>query len=69
MLQNIMGVSSIDYKVLPQVKATRVCPMVVVIQWRSETARFTTKGSNKYLVYHGANRCKDVVKVYHLISF
>ncbi|CAN4097499.1 unnamed protein product [Withania somnifera] len=46
---------------LPAVKGTLViCPVVAVIQWVSEIDRFTTKGSNKVLVYHGANRAKNV---------
>ena len=40
-----------------------VCPMVAVIQWRNEIARFTAEGSTKVLVYHGANRCKDVAEL------
>ncbi len=42
---------------LPQVKATLVvCPLVAVIQWRNEIARFTAEGSMKVLVYHGPRR-------------
>lgn len=64
MLQNTVGASSSGSKVLPQVKATLVvCPMVAVIQWRNEIARFTAEGSTKVLVYHGANRCKDVAEL------
>jgi len=37
--------------------------MVTVIQWRNKIARFTTEGSTKVLVYHGANRCKDVAEL------
>ncbi|KAG5581349.1 hypothetical protein H5410_051976 [Solanum commersonii] len=45
------------------VKGTLViCPVVAVIQWVSEIGRFTTKGSNKILVYHGANREKNIDK-------
>lgn len=33
-----------------------ICPVVAVTQWVSEIDRFTTKGSTKVLVYHGANR-------------
>ncbi|XP_059318116.1 DNA repair protein RAD16-like isoform X2 [Lycium ferocissimum] len=48
---------------LPAVKGTLViCPVVAVIQWVSEIDRFTTKGSNKILVYHGANREKNIDK-------
>ncbi|XP_009795273.1 DNA repair protein RAD16 [Nicotiana sylvestris] len=48
---------------LPAVKGTLViCPVVAVIQWVSEIDRFTTKGSNKILVYHGANREKNIHK-------
>ncbi|KAK1353590.1 DNA repair protein RAD16 [Heracleum sosnowskyi] len=46
---------------LPQVKATLViCPLVAVVQWVSEISRFTLKGSNKVLVYHGAKRGKTL---------
>lgn len=38
--------------------------MVAVIQWRNEIARFTSEGSTKVLVYHGANRCKDIVELF-----
>lgn len=31
-----------------------------MIQWVNEIDRFTTKGSNKVLVYHGANRGKSL---------
>eukprot|EP00850_Spirogloea_muscicola_P001861 SM000007S20821 [mRNA] locus=s7:472696:479059:+ [translate_table: standard] len=42
---------------LPQVKATLVvCPLVAVIQWRQEVARFTAPGSMRVLVYHGPKR-------------
>ncbi|KAA8524696.1 hypothetical protein F0562_011119 [Nyssa sinensis] len=44
---------------LPEIKGTLViCPLVAVIQWVNEIDRFTSKGSNKVLVYHGANRGK-----------
>ncbi|KAG9155099.1 hypothetical protein Leryth_011071 [Lithospermum erythrorhizon] len=44
---------------LPAVKATLViCPLVAVMQWVSEIDRFTSKGSNRVLVYHGSNRGK-----------
>ncbi|KAL1812900.1 hypothetical protein ACET3Z_022965 [Daucus carota] len=46
---------------LPEVKATLVvCPLVAVIQWVNEINRFTLRGSNKVLVYHGANRGKTL---------
>lgn len=45
---------------LPQIKGTLViCPVVAVSQWVSEIDRFTSKGSTKVLVYHGANREKN----------
>uniref|UniRef100_A0A3Q7HBJ2 Helicase ATP-binding domain-containing protein n=1 Tax=Solanum lycopersicum TaxID=4081 RepID=A0A3Q7HBJ2_SOLLC len=48
---------------LPPVKGTLViCPVVALIQWVSEIDRFTTVGSNKVLVYHGAKREKDMDK-------
>ena len=38
---------------LPPMQATLViCPLVAVIQWRQEIARFTTPGSLKVLVVH-----------------
>ncbi|KAH0651803.1 hypothetical protein KY284_031715 [Solanum tuberosum] len=47
--------------VLPAVKGTLViCPVVALIQWVNEINRFTTIGSNKVLIYHGANREKDI---------
>ncbi|WCJ37550.1 Helicase protein with RING/U-box domain [Euphorbia peplus] len=39
-----------------------VCPLVAVSQWVSEIDRFTTKGSTKVLVYHGANRERNSKK-------
>ncbi|XP_049377528.1 ATP-dependent helicase rhp16-like [Solanum stenotomum] len=43
------------------VKGTLViCPVVALIQWVNEIDRFTTIGSNKVLIYHGANREKDI---------
>lgn len=46
---------------LPAVKGTLViCPVVALSQWVNEIERFTTIGSNKVLVYHGANREKDI---------
>lgn len=52
--------SSISSKVLPEIKGTLVvCPVVAVSQWVSEIDRFTSKGSTRVLVYHGANREKS----------
>lgn len=46
---------------LPAVKGNLViCPLVAVVQWVSEIDRFTTKGSNKVLVYHGSNRGRNI---------
>ncbi|GMP53971.1 hypothetical protein CsSME_00019273 [Camellia sinensis var. sinensis] len=46
---------------LPEIKGTLViCPMVAVRQWENEVDRFTTKGSNMVLVYHGAKREKSL---------
>lgn len=56
---------------LPKVKATLVvCPLVAVIQWRSEIARFTSPGSVKVLVYHGPKRNIDfeVLSQYDIVS-
>ncbi|XP_021893748.1 DNA repair protein RAD16-like [Carica papaya] len=36
-----------------------ICPVVAVTQWVSEIERFTSRGSTKVLVYHGANRGKS----------
>ncbi|KAK6157280.1 hypothetical protein DH2020_011528 [Rehmannia glutinosa] len=48
-------------KELPAIKGTLViCPLVAVMQWVSEIDRFTSKGSTKVLVYHGANRAKNL---------
>ncbi|XP_062152247.1 ATP-dependent helicase rhp16-like isoform X1 [Alnus glutinosa] len=45
---------------LPGIKATLViCPVVAVSQWVSEIDRFTSEGSTKVLVYHGAKRGKN----------
>lgn len=33
-----------------------ICPVVAVIQWRQEIARYTAPGSVKVLLYHGAKR-------------
>ncbi|KAG5606824.1 hypothetical protein H5410_028316 [Solanum commersonii] len=47
--------------ILPTVKGTLViCPVVAMIQWINEIDHFTTKGSNTILVYHGANREKNI---------
>ncbi|KAK1418183.1 hypothetical protein QVD17_27325 [Tagetes erecta] len=46
---------------LPCAKSTLViCPLIAVMQWVNEIDRFTTKGSNKVLVYHGPNRGKSI---------
>ena len=46
--------------VLPAIRGTLVvCPVVAVTQWVSEIDRFTSKGSTKVLVYHGARRGKS----------
>nr|KJB30313.1 hypothetical protein B456_005G137100 [Gossypium raimondii] len=46
---------------LPRIRCTLViCPVVAVSQWVSEIDRFTSRGSTKVLVYHGANRGKNV---------
>ncbi|KAL8137930.1 LOW QUALITY PROTEIN: hypothetical protein V2J09_003931 [Rumex salicifolius] len=48
-------------KELPEIKSTLViCPVVAVTQWVSEVERFTSIGSTKVLVYHGANRGKSI---------
>ncbi|XP_047322176.1 DNA repair protein RAD16 [Impatiens glandulifera] len=53
--------SSSSSNELPEMKATLViCPLVAVTQWVSEIDRFTLKGSNKILIYHGANREKSI---------
>ncbi|CAA2946667.1 DNA repair RAD16-like [Olea europaea subsp. europaea] len=45
----------------PIIKGTLViCPVVAVMQWVSEIERFTSKGSTKVLVYHGANRERNI---------
>lgn len=42
-------------------KATLViCPVVAIIQWRGEIARYTAPGSLKVVVYHGNKRATDV---------
>ncbi|KAJ8557250.1 hypothetical protein K7X08_002875 [Anisodus acutangulus] len=51
-------------KLLPVVKGTLVvCPVVGAMQWFREIERCITKGSNKTLVYHGANREKFMHKL------
>ncbi|OMP02271.1 SNF2-related protein [Corchorus olitorius] len=46
---------------LPMIRGTLViCPVVAVSQWVSEIDRFTSRGSNKVLVYHGNKRGKDI---------
>lgn len=53
--------SASSSKELPPIKGTLViCPLVAVMQWVSEIDRFTSKGSTKVLVYHGANRAKNL---------
>lgn len=37
-----------------------LCPLVAVSQWLNEIARFTSPGSTKVLVYHGAKREKNI---------
>ncbi|KAF5810036.1 putative DNA helicase chromatin remodeling SNF2 family [Helianthus annuus] len=39
-----------------------ICPLIAVMQWVNEIDRFTAKGSNKVLVYHGPNRGKSLVE-------
>ncbi|KAJ0796289.1 putative DNA helicase chromatin remodeling SNF2 family [Helianthus annuus] len=39
-----------------------ICPLIAVMQWVNEIDRFTAKGSNKVLVYHGPNRGKSLCK-------
>ncbi|KAL3332800.1 hypothetical protein AABB24_033058 [Solanum stoloniferum] len=49
---------------VPTVKGTLVvCPVIGVMQWFREIECCTTKGSNKTLVYHGANREKCTYKL------
>lgn len=36
-----------------------ICPVVAIIQWRQEIARYTTPGALKVFVYHGAKRNAD----------
>ncbi|KAK8627803.1 hypothetical protein V6N13_135403 [Hibiscus sabdariffa] len=46
---------------LPRNRCTLViCPVVAVSQWVSEIDRFTSRGSTKVLIYHGANRGKNM---------
>lgn len=42
-----------------------LCPVVAVIQWRQEIARYTTPGAVKVAVYHGPNRRADVEALQH----
>ncbi|XP_010475184.1 PREDICTED: DNA repair protein RAD16 [Camelina sativa] len=37
-----------------------LCPLVAVSQWLNEIVRFTSPGSTKVLVYHGAKREKNI---------
>eukprot|EP00891_Asterochloris_glomerata_P007270 jgi/Astpho2/7270/e_gw1.00113.3.1_t len=37
-----------------------VCPLVAVIQWRQEIARFTAPGALKVVTYHGNKRATDM---------
>ncbi|KAJ9551680.1 hypothetical protein OSB04_015725 [Centaurea solstitialis] len=56
-----LGMSTGSSTGLPCVKATLViCPLIAAMQWVNEINRFTAKGSNKVLVYHGANRAKTL---------
>ncbi|KAH6780513.1 Helicase protein with RING/U-box domain-containing protein [Perilla frutescens var. hirtella] len=49
---------------LPPIKGTLViCPLVAVMQWVREIDRFTLKGSTKVLVYHGAQRAKNLYRL------
>ncbi|KAH0673033.1 hypothetical protein KY284_024120 [Solanum tuberosum] len=56
--------------ILPTVKGTLViCLVIAVIQWINEIDRFTTKGSNTILVYHGANREKNIGSFLQIIPY
>ena len=33
-----------------------ICPVVAVLQWRQEIARYTSPGSLKVVTYHGSKR-------------
>lgn len=49
---------------LPPIKGTLVvCPLVAVMQWVREIDRFTSKESTKVLVYHGAQRAKNLYRL------
>uniref|UniRef100_A0A0V0IVT3 Putative ATP-dependent helicase rhp16-like n=1 Tax=Solanum chacoense TaxID=4108 RepID=A0A0V0IVT3_SOLCH len=49
---------------LPTVKGTLVvCPLIGALQWIREIERCTIKGSNKTLLYHGADREKCMYKL------
>ena len=37
-----------------------LCPMVAIIQWRQEIARYTAPGALKVAIYHGTKRNADV---------
>ncbi|XP_058097466.1 DNA repair protein RAD16 [Magnolia sinica] len=51
--------SSSSSPALPKIKGTLViCPLVAVVQWVNEITKFTSEGSVKVLVYHGAKREK-----------
>ena len=39
-----------------------VCPLIALLQWQSEIARFTQEGSLSVLIYHGSSR-EDVKAV------
>ncbi|KAF5196535.1 Dna repair protein rad16 [Thalictrum thalictroides] len=48
---------------LPEIKCTLViCPVVAVIQWVEEVAKYTAEGSTRVLVYHGPNRRKSLAQ-------
>ncbi|XP_071736737.1 DNA repair protein RAD16 [Rutidosis leptorrhynchoides] len=56
-----VGLSNCSSTGLPCVKTTLViCPLIAAMQWVNEINRFTAKGSNKVLIYHGPNRAKTV---------
>ncbi|XP_049414533.1 ATP-dependent helicase rhp16-like [Solanum stenotomum] len=49
---------------LPTVKGTLVvCPLIGALQWIREIERCTIKGSNKTVLYHGADREKCMYKL------
>ncbi|KAF6168250.1 hypothetical protein GIB67_011635 [Kingdonia uniflora] len=50
---------------LPEAKCTLViCPVVAVLQWVNEIAKFTQEGSTRVLVYHGTSRTKDQARFF-----